>query len=70
MTELLVSGAGVLIVGFVIWLAMRHARKQGAAEQRARDIQMGADAEAQIHAVQAEQRDTVETRRRLNDGDF
>lgn len=70
MTTLLVSSGLVLIVGFTIWLAMRYARKQGAAEQRAKDIAGALDAEEQIHEIQAEHRDTAETRRRLGDGGF
>ena len=70
MTTLAISSVLLLIVGFTIWLAMRWAKKQGAAEQRADDIEAAIEAEEQIHEIQAENRDTPETRRRLNDGSF
>lgn len=70
MNALYASLAGLLGVGFLFWLAVRGARKEGAAEQRAKDIQAGSDAEFEIHQTQNEQRDTVETRTRMNDGSF
>jgi len=70
MNALYATGAGLFIVSFMIWLAVRSARNQGAAEQRAKDIQAGSDAEFEIHQTQNEQRDTIETRSRMNDGSF
>ena len=70
MTALLASVAGLFGFGFLVWLALRSARRDGAAEQRAKDIKAGSDAEFDIHQTQNEQRDTVETRTRMNDGSF
>lgn len=70
MNALYLSLAGLLGGGFLLWLAMRGARQQGAAEQLAKDIQAGSDAEFDIHQTQNEQRDTIETRTRMNDGSF
>jgi len=70
MTTLYLIGAGVAILGFVIWLALRGARREGGAKQRADDIALAKDAEASIHEVQAETRDSEETRKRLQKGDF
>lgn len=70
MTTLWVSGAVTLIVCFVIWLALRNSRREGEAEQRARDIAEAAETEAAIREIQAEERDTEETRRRMREGGF
>ena len=70
MNALYLSLAGLLGGGFLLWLAMRGARLRGAAEQRAKDIQAGSDAEFEIHQTQNVQRDTVETRSRMNDGGY
>lgn len=70
MTSLLFGGGLVLIVGFAIWMVMRNARREGAAEQRSTDIRDAADAESQIHEVQAENRDPETTEKRLDDGTF
>jgi len=63
-------GLTSLISAFAIWIAVRRGRSQGAAEQRADDLEAAVKAEEQIHEIQAENRDTPETRRRLNDGSF
>ena len=70
MTSALIIVGLVLIVGFVITMAIRNARREGKALQRAQDISAGAEAESEIHQVQAERRDPDETKRRLDDGSF
>lgn len=70
MTTGLVILAVLLGVGALIYGVVKAAKSQGASEQRATDIDAAAAAEEEIHAVQGEERDTAETRRRMNDGSF
>ncbi len=70
MIELLTGGIVLAIVGLAFWAALRSSKRQGAAEQRADDIALAAEAEAEMREIQAEERDTVETRARMRDGTF
>lgn len=63
-------GGGLLIIAFLAWYLVRNAKKQGAAEQLAKDARLQSDAESEIHQVQAERRDTPETIKRMEDGTF
>lgn len=70
MTSFYVVVGIVLLCGLSIWIAVANARKQGAANQAALDAQRAKDAEAAIHQVQAENRDTADTKDRLDKGTF
>lgn len=63
-------GGGFLIVGIIIWFLVRNAKKQGIAEQLARDSKVVAETESAIHQVQDEHRDPAETKKRLKGGTF
>lgn len=64
------GGAGLACVMFALWYIVRQVKAAGAAQQRADDIALAAEAEAEMHGIQAEERDTVETRARMRDGSF
>jgi len=70
MTELIVGSIVMAIIGFAFWAALRSSKQQGAAEQRADDIALANEVEAEIRETQAQERDTAETRARLRDGSF
>ncbi len=70
MESLIAGGAGVLVVGFLIWLAFRAAKQQGAAEERAESEAAAREVEQEMGQVVAERRETSETKKRLDDGTF
>ena len=70
MTSLYIVLGGIAIFGLLIWLGFRDARRAGGEKQRADDIALAKEVEAQIHDIQAETRDTQETLDRLKKGDF
>jgi len=63
-----------LINGFLTYFeraaGIRQAKERGAAEQLARNSAVVAEAEAEIHSVQSEKRETAKTKGRLRDGTF
>lgn len=63
-------GGIALVAVFFIWYALRQAKKQGVAEQLARDNKAVAKAETKIHGVQNTQQDTAKTKKDLKDGNF
>lgn len=70
MTELIIGGAGVIIISLLAWFAMRAAHRAGAAQQRADDIAEAHETEGAIRDIQAERRDTEETKKRMREGRF
>lgn len=70
MNSLIAGGVVAVIAALALWLAVLKSKAQGAAEQAQKDLQAAKDAEAAIHQVQAEERDTAETKDRLNKGSF
>lgn len=65
---LILGGVGLL--GFILWFAMNKSKQQGAAEQMAKEQKAAREAEAAIHGVQSEERDTEETKKRMREGKF
>lgn len=63
-------GGGIIFFGAIVWYALRQAKQSGVKEQVARDQAVVTDAESQIHEVQAEQRDSTQTKKRLHDKSF
>ena len=70
MTTAYIVGGALAFAGLILWWAMRSAKKQGAAEQAAKDVKLAHETEGAIRDIQAEERDTDETRKRMREGRF
>lgn len=70
-----IAGYGILAlgaIGFALMLLLfrYNAKKEGADQQRTRDINLAVEAEKEINKVGAEDRATAETRKRMKGGTF